>query len=76
MGLGRSRKQDRQAVPAVRQGLLRERRRSSLSYGVTVIDMGVHQLSGLPQKLNLVQVCSLTVLFINMSGGSSIIVRQ
>lgn len=32
------------------------RRRSSLSYGVMVIDMGVHQLSGLPQKVNLVQV--------------------
>jgi hypothetical protein len=27
-----------------------------LSYGVMVIDMGVHQLSGLPQKVNLIQV--------------------
>jgi hypothetical protein len=32
------------------------RRRISLSYGVMVIDMGVHQLSGLPQKVNLIQV--------------------
>jgi len=32
------------------------RRRSSLSYGVMVIDMGVHQLSGLPNKVNLTQV--------------------
>jgi hypothetical protein len=35
------------------------RRRSSLSYGVMVIGMGVHQLSGLPQKVNLILVrCS------------------
>lgn len=26
-------------------------------YGVMVIDMGVHQLSGLLQKVNLTQVC-------------------
>jgi hypothetical protein len=32
------------------------RRRSSLMYGVMVIDMGVHQLSGLVQKVNLTQV--------------------
>jgi hypothetical protein len=32
------------------------RRRSRLSYGLLVIDMGVHQLSGLPQKVNLIQV--------------------
>lgn len=34
------------------------RRRSSLMYGVMVIDMGVHQLSGLVQKVNLTQVGS------------------
>lgn len=57
MGLGRLRKRDRQQGRAS-NGLRRDRRRSSLSYGVMVIDMGVHQLSGLPQKVNLVQVCA------------------
>lgn len=32
------------------------RRRSSLSYGVMVIDMGVHELSGITNPINLVQV--------------------
>jgi hypothetical protein len=39
-----------------RSAHLSRRRRSSLMYGVMVIDMGVHQLSGLVQKVNLTQV--------------------
>ena len=32
------------------------RRRSSLCYGVMVIDMGVHELSGLEEPINVMQV--------------------
>jgi hypothetical protein len=39
----------------------RGRRRSSLSYGVMVLDMGVHHLSGLQQKASLVQVCTAAI---------------
>lgn len=54
-GLGRLGKRQRQRAYAAK-GLHRDRRRSSLSYGIMVIDMGVHQLSELAQKIDLVQV--------------------
>ena len=58
-GLGRRRRgaQGKRGSEALdRSTHVSRRRRSSLMYGVMVIDMGVHQLSGLGQKVNLTQV--------------------
>jgi len=56
-GLGRKRGRSKQGSGSEdRSAHTSRRRRSSLMYGVMVIDMGVHQLSGLVQKINLTQV--------------------